>query len=342
MIWTKRRNINKVKARGNIYYYHRKSGARLPDDPNSTDFARAWEREEAKAGPAVGNIKPGTLQALITEYKGSSAFRTKSDKTRRDYSRYLDLLGLAFGDLKVKDINREFVIELKEQLSRTPRKADYAIQVLRLLFTFAMDRPSKYDGVQVNPAAKPGRLAKPEGHRPVEESEIAAFRKCWDAGTLERVTFELFLNTGQRGGDVCGMMRQHYFRGRISVRQDKTAERVLIPASKDLRAVLDPWIEGHKHISLLVTTSGGSLKPRYMRSVMRDAFTAAGLPADCTLHGLRYTFGVVAREIGLEGELIASILGHRTADMIRKYTEKRRNAEIVIARLDDARGRNDE
>lgn len=340
MIWTKRRNINRVRARGHIYFYHRKTGARLPGDPASAEFARAWEREEAKAGPALGNVRPGTLHALITEYKGSSAFKSRADKTRKDYMRYLDRLGLAFDDLMVTEIDREFVVNLKEELSATPRAADYMVQMLRLLFSFALDRPSKY-GITVNPAARPGRLSKPEGHRPFEESEIAAFRKRWKAATLERVTFELFLNTGQRGGDVCDMTRPQYFGGRILVNQHKTGERVSIPVSKDLRAVLDPWLEAHKHISLLVTPSGGSLKPRYMRSLMRDAFTAAGLPADCTAHGLRYTFGVIAREIGA-AELVDSILGHRVAEMTRKYTEKRRNAEIVITRLDDARGRNNE
>jgi hypothetical protein len=50
---------------------------------------------------------------------------------------------------------------------------------------------------------------------------------CKDCGhRLERVLFEAFLNTGQRGGDIAPMIRQQYFQGEIAVAQEKTKERV--------------------------------------------------------------------------------------------------------------------
>jgi integrase len=62
----------------------------------------------------------------------------------------------------------------------------------------------------------------------------------------------------------------------------------------------------------------------------------AGLPDDCTLHGLRYTFATRGLELGLDWQRIESIVGHRTAQMAHKYTEKRRRSRLAIATLDAA------
>jgi hypothetical protein len=42
-------------------------------------------------------------------------------------------------------------------------------------------------------------------------------------------------------------------------------------------------------------------------------------------------------ELGCEWPTIAAITGHETAEMARKYSEKKRRAKTAIARLDDAR-----
>jgi integrase len=152
------------------------------------------------------------------------------------------------------------------------------------------------------------------------------------------VLFEVFLNTGQRGGDVAPMIRQQYYKGEISVAQEKTKERVWIPASRDLRSALDPWLGAHSHVVLFPTPTGRALKADHMRHLMLDARRAAALPDDCTLHGLRYTFATRGLEIGLDWQTIESIVGHRTAEMAFKYTAKRRHARLAIATLNAASG----
>jgi len=77
-----------------------------------------------------------------------------------------------------------------------------------------------------------------------------------------------------------------------------------------------------------------------MRHVMRAAIRAAALPDECTLHGLRYTFATRAIELGLDWQTIESIVGHKTAEMAAKYTEKRRRARLTIVTLDAARNVN--
>src|SRR5262249_51896624 len=150
-----------------------------------------------------------------------------------------------------------------------------------------------------------------------EEVEIAAFRMRWPSTVRQRVLFEAFLNTGQRGGDIAPMIRQQYFKGEIAVAQQKTKKRVWIPASRDLREALDPWLEQHKHV-VLFPTSGRPLKEDHMCRLMRDA----GLPDECTLHRLRYKFRRARSELGLDRQTIESIVGHKTAAIESKYTHQ--------------------
>jgi integrase len=70
--------------------------------------------------------------------------------------------------------------------------------------------------------------------------------------------------------------------------------------------------------------------------MMGDAIKTAGLPDDVITHGLRYTAAMILHEIGCEWETIASITGHETVSVVKKYTEKRRRSRLTISELDDA------
>ncbi|MBK5910084.1 hypothetical protein CCR85_01070 [Rhodothalassium salexigens] len=187
-----------------------------------------------------------------------------------------------------------------------------------------------------NPAKGVRKLRTGPGHRPWEDTEVEQFRTHWPPDTPQRVAFELLLNTGQRGGDVIAMVRQQYHAGVISLTQAKTGVRIDVPASKSLRAVIDPWLATHPHMVILTGPKGKGLGVDYFRHMMRAAYSAAALPTSCTTHGLRYTAATVMRELGLDWDDIAAVTGHKTTAMVRKYTAKRRRAARAIARLDEA------
>lgn len=321
------------------YYYHRATGTKLPDDPTSVEFHQAVD-DLNKTVPPTSAAPTGSLAALIAQYRASPEFKQLSKSSQKDYRRYLALLETPerWGHLPVRGIRRHNVIELRDEFAATPRTANYIVAVLRLLMIYAMDR----DWIDVNPAASIKRLKTGEGHRPAEEHEIAAFRACWAADTVERVAFELLLNTGQRGGDVIAMVRTHYRDGVLSVVQQKIRRRVgtararvEVPASDDLKAVLEPWLETHTHLSILVR-NGAPLKGDHFRHIMREAYTASGLLADFTTHGLRYAAATRLFELGVDWGTIGEIVGHQTMQMVGKYTEKRRRARLAVDKLNRA------
>jgi len=336
------------------YWYYRRDkkfiAIKSPDgrciEPTDPGFLGAYQSihetfgQSEAAVPDRASTKEGTIAHLIDVYRASSDFKQLSQKTQKDYVRYLDMLKVNHGHRAIAKLPREAVLAIRDTYQDTPRTANYIVSVLRLILAFAEDRKQKFKLPELwaNPARRPKKLKTGAGHRPWEEVEIATYREHWPKTKLERFVFEMFLNTGQRGEDIAPMTRRQYFRGEIAVAQEKTKRRVWIPASHDLREVLDPWLERH---ALLPTAPlfrtedrGRPLLVDNMRHLMRDAMREAGLPDDCTLHGLRYTFATRAIELGLDWQTIESIVGHTTAEMAFKYTQQRRQARLMIQTLD--------
>ncbi|WP_025899098.1 tyrosine-type recombinase/integrase [Sneathiella glossodoripedis] len=281
--------------------------------------------------PGKAPAAKGTWAKLIEQYKESRYFENLSEQSKSSYRTYLSLLEEYFGDIPVALLTTPEVYDLQEALQDTPRKADYVISVLSRLITYGIKKGYRND----NPALKVEKISKPEGHRPWEDFEITAFRKKWKPDTVERIAFELLLSTGQRGGDVIKMTRQFYRKGWIKVRQEKTDELVDIPAAKALADILDPWLENHPHMMLITNSRGAQFKKRNFQKIMRDAYKECGFGLDVTTHGLRYTAATILHELGLDWEVIASITGHSTMQMVKKYTRKKRLAARAIAKLDE-------
>ena len=335
----------RTKQGWRYYYYHRASKERLPDDPASPEFvARLQELNDQYKQPETRKIIPGSFAALIAAYKESRDFRSLKPRSRVSYTRYLSVIEENWGRNKVSAITREAVFNLRDAYEDTPRTANFVIQVLRLLLNYALDRPSVY-GLSFNPAVRPKKLKTGEGYRPWEDHEIAAFRAKWAPDTLQRVAFEIMLNTGQRRGDVVRMARNQYRKGWVSLTQEKTGRKLEIPASQDLVAVLEPWLTAHEHLVILTNQNklkGKALTDRHFSTIMREAYTDAGLPTDCTSHGLRYTAATVLHELGCDWETISAVTGHETRQMVQKYSQQKIRASAAISRLEQKKFANPE
>jgi hypothetical protein len=143
-----------------------------------------------------------------------------------------------------------------------PGAANGLVAALGGVFAFVKRRPGEFrlPPGWTSPTVGIPKLKGGDGYRPWEEEEIKDFYKRWPPETIQRVIFDTYLYTGQRGIDVWGMARKHYrprkrpipgavgiwASGRvISVVQEKTGERIWIPAAVKLIRILDPWLESH-------------------------------------------------------------------------------------------------
>ncbi|MBF0393602.1 MAG: tyrosine-type recombinase/integrase [Alphaproteobacteria bacterium] len=338
--------LQRTKTKGVCYAYYRRCGRRLPitdqagrrlpyREPLSAEWLAAYERIHRQFADEARPAEPlaRTFGALIADYLTSRAFTRLARRTKADYRRHLAWLQDRFGKLLVADMPPEVPYLLQESQAHQPRTADYRLTMLRLLLGQAVRRGWRAD----NPAASCPPLRAPRaGHRPWEETEIAAFRRCWAPETVERLAFELMLNTGQRGGDIVRLRREQIRDGWLVLIQGKTGQRVELPVAAQLLQLIGRSSAGG---SLLRTRTGKAFTLDHFRKVMRAAYRAAGLPDSCTSHGLRYAAATRLHEVGCDWQMIAALTGHRTVAMVRKYTDQRRLARLAVRqleRIDDA------
>jgi hypothetical protein len=65
------RGVKKARGKGRVYYYYRKTGARINAEPNTVEFAMEVERLDrtARSSPECNEKQRGTLGALIMTYR---------------------------------------------------------------------------------------------------------------------------------------------------------------------------------------------------------------------------------------------------------------------------------
>jgi integrase len=243
--------------------------------------------------------------------------------------------------------------EEKEPPRVFPGSANDLLGALGALFAFVKLRRRQFllPRGWTSPTDDVPGFQKGEGHRPWEEDEIDQFCTRWPLKTPQRAIRDVFLDTGQRGVDVWKMRREHFRRQKrrrddlvgllvsdreISVVQQKTRVRVWVPASNELIPSVDWLLSSHDGAWFFMTEARNHMSQRQMTKILTDAISEAGLPADCTPHGLRVTFATRIIETGLDYQTIESIVGHTNMAMAIKYTEKRRKGRLAIATLNVA------
>jgi hypothetical protein len=171
------------------YWFYRRAGKLIPItslegrrlSPNEPGFGQVYDLIHEGFGAELQEHATGSLAHLIREYRASSEFKGLAPKSRTIYRRHLDLLEKHHGHRPISTLPREAVFKLRDEFQNTPSTANFVVTILRIILNYAEDRPKTFrlPPYWKNPAARPKRLKEGEGHRPWEEVEIAAFRKCW-------------------------------------------------------------------------------------------------------------------------------------------------------------------
>jgi integrase len=129
----------------------------------------------------------------------------------------------------------------------------------------------------------------------------------------------LGLYTAQRRGDVVRMGRQHIRNGELAVRQQKTGASLVLPVLPELQAIIDATPTGH--LTFLVTRGGKSYRANNFSDQFRQWCDDAGLPPECSFHGLRKAACRRLAEGGRTVHQIAAISGHASLNEVARYTK---------------------
>lgn len=304
-------------AKGREYFYFRQKVGKksryypLPA-PTNPKFQAEYDRcMKRLVGEPSAPTSPGSFGDLVEKYLASSAFKGLTKRSQYEYRRHLDFMRAKWADLPVKRLTRIAVKAYQESWSKTPRQADAAMQVLRRLLNFAVD----FGMIALNPALRPGRLAKSEGFKAWSDEALQAFRDKNVGNPTMLLALAIGLHTGQRRGDVVKMTSHDYDGRQIAVIQSKTGEKVWIPVHRDLKPILDAREKG---FMLLMSERKRAFTATNLGHQFHAAVVKAGLK-DLSFHGLRVTASVRLAEAGCTDAELMAILGHKTVAMAAYY-----------------------
>ena len=135
------KGVAKATAKGRVYYYAWRGGPRLRGKPGSPEFVTSYqEAHENRRTPDSGRFR-----SLITLYKTSQDYKGLADSTKRNWAPWLDRIGDYFGDLRIAQFDRpEKITADHPQVAQPlrgdkPRTADYGLQVLSRVLSYAVD-----------------------------------------------------------------------------------------------------------------------------------------------------------------------------------------------------------
>lgn len=324
--------VYKVTAKGKTYYYawRGKGAPRLKSAPGSPEFVQ--ELSEALASRKTGDKTK--LAGLIAAYRSSDDWKDLADKTRVNWSPWLDKIQEHFGRLSIEQFNRPAMTPVirkwRDAYRATPRSADVALSVFSRLMSFG-----KSEGLLAyNPVTDIKRLYKADRSEIIwTDEELALLRRHASKEIMWAV--ELAIYTGMRQSDLLKLSWSHISANAIEMRSGKSRGRrsYLIPMHAALRRTLDAI---PKRATTVLTSSDAVPWKTGFGSSWQKTITRAGI--DKHFHDLRGTAATKLYLAAFKEREIAAILAWSEAQVdaiITKYVHRDAVLRDMIRRMDE-------
>lgn len=320
------------------------AAAQITEREGAVELAAAYALRRSQPEPAQL-----TISNVVTAYKNApDGFLKLKESTRREWVRWLDEITVEFGSFPVKALAsksaRPAFMNWRDQRAKTPRAADYGIQVLKRLLSWALERQM----IDANPAEGIRGLYKTNrADVIIEDHELAVIlgHATPNAGHAIR----LAAATGVRRGDLVRIKWDHVTENAIRMETEKSngQRRITVPLLPQALGVLEKLrskrdeliVRGVVPSAFVLTTQlGGPWTP----DALTQAFIRAASKAcvDKNLHDLRGTAVTRLALASVSDEEIAEIVGwepSRVRSIRRYYVEGDRIALSVAQKFEAAR-----
>jgi integrase len=338
MVKVELRGIAKVTAKDRDYYYAWRGGPRLRGEPGSPEFHASYnEAIESRRTP-----EPGRFKSLVVLYKASANYKNLAESTRRQWSPRLDRMGEYFGDLRIAQFERPekirpLIVRWRSQWADKPRTADYAMQVLSCVLSYAVDQ-GKIAG---NPCEGIRQLYRVDRSAIIwTEADIAQIKKNCSADIIHAV--DLASHTGLRLGDLLRVSWSHIGRDAITITTGKSRHKrsAIIPLYDDLKSVLA--LIPKRSPTILTNSWRRPWRPGSFATIFGRAKNSAGIRRELHFHDLRGTAATRFYVAGLPERAIAEIMGwdeEHVARIIRRYVDRSAATKLIIDQLNRAERR---
>lgn len=323
----KRTRLPYTQEKRGVWYHVKRQGAKvvwtkIGGNPASDPEAmRLYHR--LNSGLPVGEIKPkNTISALIDSFMASPVrFKARKKSTQDSYRRTLEKIRAKTGDMDCRRFTRPSIIGIRDKLAAiSTREADKQVTMYSLLFEHAIDRGL----LTHNPAKGVARVNRAVERKAWPSWAVAGLREHADQTT--RTIMELALGTAQRLDDCLGMTWSDIEDDGINVIQQKTGQGLWVPFTPALKAYLATL---PRSLTYIVHNGKGERLDRHRAQKLLAAVRPLYGGEAYTWHGLRYN---AAEELGdRTDEEVGAITGHRSPQMVRKYTGKGRQRKLAKA-----------
>lgn len=284
---------------------------------------------EGRPLQANARAAKGTLQWLVDQHRGTTAWAQLSLSTRREREKVLRHILAKSGHERISAINRASIVAGIE--ARTPAAGAHFLAAMRGLFSWA----ERAGHVAHDPTAgiKTPRASKPAGIAPWSEDDVTAYEERWALGTRERVWLDVLLYTGLRRGDAVRIGRQHIRDGVAALATEKTGQVVTIPILPILQRTLDAG--PCSDLAFIASSTGQPFRKQAFGNAFAKACRAARLRKRSP-HGLRKIAATRAAENGATVAQLEAIFGWSGGGMASLYTrsaDRVRLAREAIGKL---------
>ena len=330
------KGIAKVTSKGRVYWYAWRGGPRLRGEPGTPSFMASYN--DAIAARRIP--EPGRFRSLVTRYRGSTTFQSLAASTRRNWSPWLDRIDEYFGDLSIAQFDRPekirpLIRDWRNRYAETPRTADYGLQVLSRVLSYAVDPLSKIAG---NPCEGIRQLYSADRSDIIwTEADIARLKATSSPEIAHAV--DLAAHTGLRLGDLLRLSWSHVVEDErwiaITTGKSKRRQQAIIPLYDDLKNVLAAIPK--RSTTILTSSKGRPWTKDGFGSSFSKAKAAAGMAdADLHFHDLRGTAATRFYTAELPERVIAEMMGwqeEHVARIVRRYVGRNAATLAVIGKL---------
>ena len=336
---------------GTVRFYFRIDGkriCRLPDDPNSEEFAaKYWAMRKATQAPPAADqqkralsliVKPNTFRWLCMTHMKTDAF-TLLDPTTQSKRRSIiesmwiepikleDPKGRILADIPLGSMTPQHIEILRDRKKETPFAADERLKVLRQIFE-----------TQINGQPVMANIAKSvrpfkqrtEGHATALPEHLRQFIQHHGAGSKAVLCLALLMFTGMRVSDAARIGPQHRNGEVLRMRLWKNRNRTPVDIEIPIHPILETILDSHpaKGMAYLLTEYGRPYSIKGLGNRISDWFAQAGLE-DLTAHSVRKGLATnVANNSATDLEL-SSMFGWRDSKTSQVYTAKANRARLA-------------
>jgi integrase len=334
MVRVNLKGIAKVTAKGRTYWYAWRGGPRLRGEPGTAEFVASFrEAHESLRAPDTTRFR-----SLVVLYKASGEYEKLAASTKRNWAPWLDRIGGYFGDLQVAQFDRPEKIrpvirQWRNRWADKPRTADYGLQVLSRVLSYAVDPLGRLAG---NPCEGIKQLYSGDRSEIIwTAADIAQLKKTCSAEIACAV--DLASHTGLRLGDLLRLSWSHVGEDAITIATGKSKGRrdAIIPLYGALEKIL---AEIPKRSTTVLTNSR---RRPWTADGFGSSFNKAKIDAgladsDLHFHDLRGTAATRFYTAGLSERVIAEVMAweeEHVARIIRRYVGRSAATKAIIRQL---------